>query len=120
MQEFKVENILIFLDDLISKSKEIQNILTNKDNLDSSEIIIKLYAEKKRTTENINILVKSKNYLKFYEDNTDIINSKVKECSKLEETNIQLLKSISGEIGNKLKELSKNKSLLVYSKEGRS
>lgn len=120
MQEYDGTNIFDAFESLCSISNEISTLLLNKNNLDSSEILNKLYSEKKQIIEKIFFFSNTEYGLKFINNNADKWNKMLKECIEIEEKNVKDLQSITNETGKKLKELIKNKSILVYSKVEKS
>lgn len=120
MQEYDETNIYDGLNSLCSISNEISTLLLNKNNLDTSKILNKLYSDKKQIIEKIFFFTNSEIGLKFIDNDADNWNKKIKECIDIEELNVEKLKSITNDTGNKLKDLIKNKSILVYSKVEKS
>lgn len=120
MPEFNDINILSEFDDVIAISKKINSLLVNKDKDDSSEKVRALYDKRKLLLENIKIFADSKNGLKFIKLNADNWDKRVTDSIDIEKKNLELLHQITRETGKQLKELNKNRSVLVYSKAGKS
>lgn len=120
MQEFDDTNIYDAFESLCSLSNEISTALLNKNDLDTSELLHSLYSDRKQIIEKIIFFKNSELGLKFIQSNADNWNKKIDKCIQIEESNVQRLQGITNETGNKLKELIKNKSILVYSKVEKS
>lgn len=120
MQEFNDRNILSEFDDVIAISRKINSLLVNKDKGDLSEKVKALYDKRKHLLEKIKIFADSKNGLKFIQLNADNWDKRVSDSIDIEKKNLELLRQITSETGKQLKELNKNRSVLVYSKADKS
>lgn len=117
MQEFNYSNFNELLLQYETNLIRITNILNNNIKLDKNliEELTNLYNEKKLIIEDISVFLKSPEG-KEITDNNQTINKKLLELQKLEKSNLNLIETQKSDIKNKLKQINKNKSLLIYSK----
>ena len=97
---------------------KLRQLLFEEKNLSSVEInvINDLYSKRADIIESLNFFVKSEEGKKFINSDFDFWDSKFKSIIKEDEIILQQFKKRVDELGSKIKDISINKSLLVYSK----
>lgn len=118
MQDVEKINIDDKLKKLSDKTSSISSIL-QKNELDKLEIekLAALYAERKALLSELDAWRKSEEGLKFLEQNGKKWNIFIENILDADKKNINFLKEKLADKGQKLKDIFRNKSLLIYSKD---
>jgi hypothetical protein len=96
-------------------TKEIQRFLYNSDKEDLTEISSH-YSTRKELLENLQTFFTSGDIVNFSQRQRDLVNSLVKEIIQYDKQNIMMIESKVNEYRNSVKNIQKQKSLLIYSK----
>jgi hypothetical protein len=107
------------LNSLIEITLSISSVLSVKDNLEDADIMIieENYQKKKILLDNLLNFQNSEDGKLFILKNLDKWNKDIEKLLKIEKENLEKLDKHVNQLGNRLKEITKQKSLLLYTKE---
>lgn len=113
----KSDDIMDVFESVCTKSELISKLLNKVDfDIQDLENVADIYKERECEIENLNILIQSDFGKEFVSNNLDTFSSKMKEVIALEAENVEKLKIRTEEAGEKVRNLYKQKSVLIYSK----
>ena len=119
MEKYDFEYIKKFFIKFENKSKEISSILNKEEKLNIEEInsLIGIFNDREIIIKKIDSWFHSEDGKKFIQENPDIWNDKIGKIIETEKKTLQLLEKRYNQIGNQLRNLTKQKSVLIYSKD---
>ncbi len=119
MSKFDKNKIYGLLDDFSGRAYQIDRILSKDDKLQEQEIdtLNRLYGKRKEIIENLEKILNSEEGSIFLKENQNDWQSKINPVLELDKRNLDKLNSRVKEIGGDLKQLNKQKSVLIYTKE---
>lgn len=116
MQKFD-DSIIYVFENLEEKTNQISDLLSDTDGLYSAQIdiLMKLYDDRKKSLEQIAFWYNSDNKALSPEMKKNL-KKRMDKLLKNDADNLLVIKNKLDELGEKLRNLNKNKSLLVYIK----
>lgn len=116
MQKSK-DLIELAFENLEAKTKQISDVLSDVNGLQNPqiEVLMKLYDERKESLEQISFWYNSDNKA-LSEEMKSSLRNKMDKLLKNDADNLLVIKNKLDELGTKLRNLNKNKSLLIYIK----
>ena len=118
MKEFDRQYIDELIDVLTQKTSAISRIL-EKNDIDDADIsaLGDQYVQRRKVLEKLNSLFDSEEGMKFVDENIEYFKEKIDPVLKEDKKNVDKLNERVKELGGRLKQMVKQKSLLIYTKD---
>jgi oligoendopeptidase F len=118
MQEFNAREIFAKIDYISAKADEIANILEKNDKLSFEDIkkISKLYENRKKSIGIINEFLTSDEGKEFVKNNQKEWESRISPFLKKDKKILDKLGETLNNLGDQIRQLNKQKNVLIYSK----
>lgn len=116
MQKYNVEDIEKFINLIIEDTIKIKNILDLEISIKEIKDIDDIYKSRKKKLDKLQEFAGSRIGVKFISANEHYWNSKINELRSLDQINLKIIETNTKIAGEKVKNVYKQKSLLVYAK----
>ncbi len=114
----KLDNIFEILTNIYDITNIIHSLViaANTENKNIAAELEELYGEKDKYIKLLTLAKDCQEGQKFFNDNKEILSKEYKKIADIEVVTLKLLKSMLGEMAQKLKGLQRSKDLLIYKK----